>query len=666
MRKFVNIPRMVKECSQLCDKMIQRQACGRSSAGKESNVSERRPILSGIHGPADVQALRDDQIPALCAELRETLVETVTENGGHLASNLGAVELSVAIHRVFNCPQDHIIFDVGHQSYVHKLLTDRYGRFSTLRRGGGVSGFTKRDESEYDCFGAGHSSTSLSAALGFAQADRMAGSDAFTVAVVGDGAFTGGMIHEALNNVTRGLRLIIIINENEMSISKNIGRFATHMARLRRKSGYFNAKAGISRFIKRIPLIGNGLFCAIRDTKKAFKNAMYGSNYFEDMGLYYLGPADGNDYASVELLLKEAKRLNDSVVIHLKTRKGKGYAPAEADPGFYHGMPPAGSTPCENFSHRLGEILTQVSAEDDRVCAITAAMSEGTGLESFRAARPDRFFDVGIAEEHALTFAAGLAASGYRPVTAIYSTFMQRAYDQVIHDVALQRLPVVMCIDRAGLSQADGATHHGIFDVSFLSSVPGVAIYTPATFAGLDLSVRTALASGQPAAIRYPNGGECPRVLAAFYQGGAPDSIGVRADYKPEDKAAVQAVILVHGRMAAEALAAKELLAGQGITAGVLLCEYLKPYDKLAAEVRSLLPDGVPILFAEEEIRAGGFGMMLSDALGRDPAFFASRAHRILAVDDSFVPQDIPEPIRHTAGVDAEAMAEAVRVLLEA
>ena len=381
--------------------------------------------LPNIHTPADLRALPAEAIPALCEEIRETLVETVTQNGGHLASNLGAVELSVAMHRVFDCPRDHFIFDVGHQSYVHKLLTGRYESFSTIRKGGGLSGFTKRSESEYDCFGAGHSSTSLSAALGFAQGDRMSGSDAFTLAVIGDGAFTGGMIHEALNNITPGLRLIIILNENEMSISKNIGRFATHMAKLRRKSGYFKTKKGISRFLKRIPLIGNALFCAARDTKKAFKNALYGSNYFEDLGLYYLGPADGNDYEAVEALLTEAKKQGDNVVIHLKTRKGKGYAPAEAEPGRYHGMPPAGTVAKENFSHRLGEILIRESAKDDRICAITAAMSEGTGLESFREARPHRFFDVGIAEEHALTFAAGLAANGYKPVTAIYSSFLQ-------------------------------------------------------------------------------------------------------------------------------------------------------------------------------------------------------------------------------------------------
>ncbi len=624
-------------------------------------MSENRQYLSEIHSPSDVQVLPAEAIPALCREIRDTLVETVSENGGHLASNLGAVELSVAIHRVFDCPRDHIIFDVGHQSYVHKLLTGRYDRFATLRRGGGISGFTKRSESEYDCFGAGHSSTSISAALGFAQADRMNGSDAYTVAVIGDGAFTGGMVHEALNNITPGLRLVIIVNENEMSISKNIGRFATHMARLRRKSGYFNAKAGISRVIKKIPLVGKGLFALIRDTKKAFKNAMYGSNYFEDLGLYYLGPADGNDYESVETLLREAKRLNDCVVIHLKTRKGKGYEPAEKDPGYFHGMPPAGTAPKENFSQRLGKILIEEAEGDDRLCAITASMSEGTGLESFRAARPDRFFDVGIAEEHALTFAAGLSAGGYHPVTAIYSTFMQRAYDQIIHDIALQELPVLMCIDRAGLNQGDGATHHGIFDVAFLSSIPGMTIYTPITFGGLARSVHTALAAGKPAAIRYPNGEENPAVIEVFYPNGEPSDIGVRADFDKRDP--VQAVLIVHGRMVSEAMAAKALLAERGVTAGILLCEYLKPYDRLAAEVADMLPDGAVVLFAEEEIRAGGFGMTLSDELERSHGF-AARHFTVMAVDDSFVIQDKPEPILRTAGVDASAMADRVQRLL--
>ena len=618
--------------------------------------------LPDIHTPADLRALPAEAIPALCEEIRETLVETVTRNGGHLASNLGAVELSVAMHRVFDCPRDHFIFDVGHQSYVHKLLTGRYESFSTIRTGGGLSGFTKRSESEYDCFGAGHSSTSLSAALGFAQGDRMSGSDAFTLAVIGDGAFTGGMVHEALNNITPGLRLIIILNENEMSISKNIGRFATHMAKLRRKSGYFKTKKGISRFLKRIPLIGNALFCAARDTKKAFKNALYGSNYFEDLGLYYLGPADGNDYEAVEALLTEAKKQGDNVVIHLKTRKGKGYAPAEAEPGRYHGMPPAGTVAKENFSHRLGEILIRESAKDDRICAITAAMSEGTGLESFREACPHRFFDVGIAEEHALTFAAGLAANGYKPVTAIYSSFLQRSYDQIIHDVALQNLPVLTCIDRAGLNAGDGPTHHGIFDVSFLSAIPQVKIYTPITFAGLEVSVKKALAEGVPAAIRYPNGGEDDLLKATFYPDGEPTDVGVR-ESNPANPAIPDAVIVTHGRITREALAARERLATEGILVGILLCEYIKPYEALAKEIAARLPAGVPVLFVEEEIRAGGFGMMLTDALRRNGGL-AGHPNAVLAIANGFVTQGKNETILRTAGVDAEAMVKELKTLL--
>lgn len=630
-------------------------------------MSDKQPAvtpkyLPDIHTPADLRALPAEAIPALCEEIRETLVETVTQNGGHLASNLGAVELSVAMHRVFDCPRDHFIFDVGHQSYVHKLLTGRYESFSTIRTGGGLSGFTKRSESEYDCFGAGHSSTSLSAALGFAQGDRMSGSDAFTLAVIGDGAFTGGMIHEALNNITPGLRLIIILNENEMSISKNIGRFATHMAKLRRKSGYFKTKKGISRFLKRIPLIGNALFCAARDTKKAFKNALYGSNYFEDLGLYYLGPADGNDYEAVEALLTEAKKQGDNVVIHLKTRKGKGYAPAEAEPGRYHGMPPAGTVAKENFSHRLGEILIRESAKDDRICAITAAMSEGTGLESFREACPHRFFDVGIAEEHALTFAAGLAANGYKPVTAIYSSFLQRSYDQIIHDVALQNLPVLTCIDRAGLNAGDGPTHHGIFDVSFLSAIPQVKIYTPITFAGLEVSVKKALAEGVPAAIRYPNGGEDDLLKATFYPDGEPTDVGVR-ESNPANPAIPDAVIVTHGRITREALAARERLATEGILVGILLCEYIKPYEALAEEITARLPAGVPVLFVEEEIRAGGFGMMLTDALRRNGGL-SGHPNAVLAIANGFVTQGKNETILRTAGVDAEAMAKELKTLL--
>ena len=356
------------------------------------------------------------------------------------------------------------------------------------------------------------------------------------------------------------------------------------------------------------------------------------------------------------------KRLNESVVIHLKTRKGKGYAPAEEDPGYYHGMSPAGKAPAENFSHRLGEILIEEAQKDDRLCAITASMSEGTGLESFRAVCPHRFFDVGIAEEHALTFAAGLAADGYKPVTAIYSSFMQRAYDQVIHDVALQELPVLMCIDRAGLNPGDGPTHHGFMDVSFLSAIPNLTLYTPVTFGGLALAVRTALAEGKPAAIRYPNGGEDPRLLEAFYPDGTPDSVGVRTSYP--DGTTPAAVVITHGRITVEAVTARDRLAEEGISVGIILCEYLKPYTRLADEVARRLPDGVPVLFLEEEIRAGGFGMMLSDALTRKGSM-TSRPYAILATDDSFVIQSRAESIYCTAGVDAAAVAAKIRELLK-
>lgn len=643
-----------------------------SKQSKQKNTKtqiapEPRPLLPDIHSPADLKALSEEQIPALCQEIRDELLRIVPQTGGHLASNLGVVELSVAMHRVFDCPQDHFIFDVGHQSYVHKMLTGRYDRMDTLRQGGGISGFTKRDESEYDCFGAGHSSTSLSAALGFAQADRMQGTDAWTVAVVGDGAFTGGMIHEALNNISPGLRLAVIINENEMSISKNIGRFAMHMAHLRQKEGYFRTKRRTTTFIKKMPLVGKGLFRAIRSTKKSFKNVMYGSNYFEDIGLYYLGPADGNDYRAVAALLQAARETNDCVIIHLKTKKGKGYPPAEQDPGTYHGMPPAGQKDPSphahtNFSRHVGELLIRESDQNDRICAITAAMSEGTGLEAFRAHRPERFFDVGIAEEHALTFAAGLAANGFRPVAAIYSTFLQRGYDQILHDIALQRLPVLLCIDRAGLSQGDGATHHGIFDVAFLSSIPHMTIYTPATFDTLDAAFQAALSASGPSAIRYPNRCEDERVKQYFYPQGTPSTPGVRANFAATQP--VDAVVICHGAMVSEALTAAETAAGQDIHLGILLCEYIKPYDRLAAEVAAALPPAVPLLFVEEEIRAGGFGMLLSDALGRLPERpLDGRETELLAVDDSFVIQTRPEPIRRTAGVDAIGIAAAAERL---
>ena len=623
------------------------------------------PILDRIQSPEDLKAVPASEIPQLASEIRSFLVERVLENGGHLASNLGVVELSLAIHRVFSTPHDHIIFDVGHQAYIHKMITGRKDRFDSLRRAGGISGFPKRSESEHDCFGTGHSSTSLSAAVGFAEADRMKGSDAYTVCVFGDGAYTGGMIHEAINNCRKKLRLIIIVNENEMSISKNIGRFARSLSRLRSSKGYFRTKNATTSFLKKIPLIGNALFSGLRRIKMAIKAVLYGSNYFENLGLYYLGPINGNDEEAVELLLREAKDSHQSCVIHVKTQKGKGYAPAETNPDQFHGVAPAGA-PTPNgtsFSDEMGAILTSMADKNDKICAITAAMASGTGLISFRNAHISRFFDVGIAEEHAVTFAAGLAAGGYRPVVAIYSTFLQRAYDNIIHDVALQDLPVVFCIDRAGLNAADGATHHGIFDVAFLSQIPKLRIYTPLTRHALRNAMTEALHSNLPCAIRYPSGYEDPAVAEAFYGNAIPGGVAPRTDYlhtpqdSPED---VDAVIITDGRIVKEAMAAKQLLLEQGIRVGIILLEQIKPYEEIAKQILPLLPKKeAKIVFLEEEIRAGGMGMLLHDAL-KGQEKLQNKTVRVMAIDDNFgIPQK-GQTVFEAVGVDRNSIVKVI------
>ncbi len=623
-------------------------------------MQDKYKYLGRVNSPDELKSLDESDILPLCDEIRRCIIETTEKNGGHLASNLGVVEMTVAIHRVFDCPRDHIIFDVGHQSYTHKLLTERFAEFDTLRTAGGVSGFTNRQESEYDCFGAGHSSTSLSAGLGFAEADRIKGSDAYTVVVLGDGAFTGGMIHEALNNCNKKFsRLIIILNENEMSISKNIGSFAGSIARIRKRAGYQRAKKFTVSFVKRIPLVGKWIFRGIRRVKKSIKNLLYGSNYFEDMGLYYLGPADGNDYKSVEALLSAAKRAGENVLVHLKTKKGKGYEPAEAYPDIYHGVSPSQrAADLSSYSAELGKALCALAENDEKICAITAAMSTGTGLDAFEKRFKDRFFDVGIAEEHAVTFASALSANGLKPVFAVYSTFLQRGYDQIIHDAALQELPIVLCIDRAGYNNADGATHHGIFDVAFLSELPSVKIYTPVTYKGLARSLSLALSEGCVSAIRYPSGSEDERIVKAFYLDGDCENIGVRADFEnvPEN------IIITHGRIAAECLSAEDILKGEGIDAGIILCEYAAPYDALADDIIKLLGGarGKTVTFVEEEIKAGGFSMMLSEAL-RSKGVLDGIKYSVMATVDPFVTREKGQTYIMASGLDAPSIAEKIR-----
>ena len=616
--------------------------------------------LNKIHSPADFRAIPADQMENLAKEIRSELIRVTEQNGGHLASNLGAVELTMAIHRVFETPKDHVIFDVGHQSYVHKMLTGRYEQIDTLRQPGGLCGFTNRSESEHDCFGAGHSSTSLSAALGFAMSDALNGSDAYTVVVIGDGAYTGGMIHEALNNCQKQLKLVIIMNENEMSISKNIGRFAKNLSKLRTKSGYFKTKKMTGKFLRKIPLIGKALFRIVRGVKKMFKNVLYGSNYFESMGLTYLGPIDGNDFAAVEHLLREAKKLDESVVVHLKTTKGKGYAPAENSPETYHGMQSAETISTETtFSKEMGGLLAELAQKDSSVCAITAAMGESTGLDTVKSVAPERFFDVGIAESHALTFAAGLSANGMKPFVALYSTFLQRGYDQLIHDLALQKLPCVICVDRAGLNAGDGATHHGIFDVAFLSQIPNIKLFTPMSFEVLRAAMTEAYSSDLPCAIRYPNAGEDAEILAEFYPEGLSRPLGVAKNYSDEDS--LSAVIVTHGKIVKEALKARDALREQGISVGILLLEFLKPYNRLAEMVREVLPKkNCKILFLEEEIQSGGMGMNLSSQMLAKRQISAD-SFEILAVNDSFVDRRLPgQSIYEAAGIDAEQIVAAI------
>lgn len=602
-----------------------------------------------------MRALPHDEVKTLCSDVREFLVDNVTKTGGHLASNLGIVELTAAIHRVFDLPHDRVVFDVGHQSYVHKILSDRKDAFSTLRRAGGISGFEKLRESEFDCFGTGHASTSVSAALGYAEADRINGRDNYTIAVLGDGAFTGGMIHEALNNCDKKLRLIVILNENEMSISRNTGALAKQISKTRASKGYLRFKRRTSSVLPKVPLIGKPLFKFMRRLKRAAKHAIYGASYFEGLGLKYLGPIDGNDYDSVEHLLQEAKRIDGCVILHVRTKKGKGYAPAETDPSSYHYV---GSDYSGNFSEHFGNTLVELAKKDDKICAITAAMQDGVGLTRFANEFPDRFFDVGIAEEHAVTFAAGLAAAGMKPYAAIYSTFLQRSYDSIVHDVALQKLPVRLIVDRASLADGDGATHHGIMDVSFLSAIPNMCVFAPATFASLDRFLAASTETSVPLAIRYPNMKDDARINEIFFKDGDTDTVAHK-DF--ENVQSNRVVIITYGRIVTEALTAAEKLRAQGIECGVILLETLKPYSIVAKRVAEWLPASpAAVIFLEEGIKNGGAGMLTFEKLReRHGAIMANKNTQILAVDDTFAIRTQDESIFRTAKISANDVLRA-------
>ena len=613
--------------------------------------------LNKINSPADLKLMQEDEIAPLAQEIREFLVDKVTQNGGHLASNLGVVELTLAIHRVFDIPKDHLIFDVGHQAYVHKIITGRKDKFDSLRQGGGLSGFTKRSESECDCFGAGHSSTSISAGLGFAQADKMLGNDSTTVVVLGDGAFTGGMIHEALNNCEKDLRLIIVLNENEMSISKNIGRFAKTLTKIRLRSGYVDTKAFVRDFLPKIPLVGKLTYRILKNLKKRIKDIFYGSNYFENLGLFYVGPIDGNNEKQIENALKVAQACKESAIVHIKTVKGKGYQPAEKNPGKYHGISPKGSKEqLTNFSNEFGKKLTNMAKSDDKICAISAAMIDGTGLEQFSNEFPDRTFDVGIAEEHAVTFASGLAAKGIKPYFAVYSTFLQRSYDNILHDMALQNLPVKICIDRAGLNYADGPTHHGIFDVAMLSQVPNMTLFAPVTYKSLQLALEKANSLNTPCAIRYNKGEEIEEICNEFEDFGK--TLAVKTNYSNPEL--LDAIIITHGSITIEAIKAKRILEAENISVGIILVEQIMPYNNLADDITKFLPKkAVKLISLEQEIKAGGFGMMLFDKL-KEYEIMNNKTYSIMALDNTFA-EKYGNNIYKSFGLDSESIVDKIK-----
>lgn len=560
-------------------------------------------MLENIKTPADIKSLKAGELDSLAAEMRSVILNTVAVNGGHLASNLGIVEATLALHKIFNSPSDKIIFDVSHQSYAHKLLTGRYDNFSKLRKWGGISGFSNPEESEHDpCF-EGHCGTSVSQAVAFATANALDGNQNYTIAVVGDGAFTNGMIYEAINNCAdKNLRLIILLNDNEMSISKNIGGLNKSLRRMRSSAGYFRFKHGTLRVLHKIPLLGRVTIWLGRKTKNLIKNIVLKKNIFENLGLEYIGPVDGNNIQRTCSVLAEAKRRATCCVVHIYTKKGLGYAPAEAEPAKYHSVSPfdikkgAASSSAESFSSRFGKCVLKLAEKDKRVCAITAAMSAGTGLSEFECAYPERFFDVGIAEEHAVTFGAGLATAGKLPVCAIYSTFAQRAYDQIFQDVALANLHFILALDRSGFVEGDGVTHQGLFDYSLFSSIPNVTIYSPATYAELDTCMQNAADGSGLQIVRYPRGKEMEPFNWQYTPSG---NIAYTEALKGK-----RTVIVTYGRIAANALPC--------LSEKVGMVRLVKAFPFDFDELDRLLASAKNVYLMEEGIYEGGMAQKLS------------------------------------------------------
>jgi 1-deoxy-D-xylulose-5-phosphate synthase len=616
-------------------------------------------LIEKINEPADIRSLSFTELEILAGEIRELLVETVSHTGGHLAPNLGVVELTIALHLVFRTPEDKIVWDVGHQCYVHKILTGRREQLSTIRQYGGLSGFPKTRESAHDCFETGHSSTSISAALGIALARDMNKENHDVVAVIGDGALTGGMSFEAMNHAGHlGTRLIVILNDNEMSINNNVGALSGYLNRLRTNPLYYRSKDEIENILLRIPSVGRGMVKTVERLKDSLKYLLMPGFFFEELGFTYLGPVNGHNLKALKQAFERARGVAGPVLVHVYTKKGKGYPPAEENPDIFHGIgqfdvetgKPLGSNGVyPTFTKVFGECIIRLGEEHPELVAISAAMSDGTGLKGFASRFPDRFFDVGIAEQHAVTLAAGLASSGCIPVVAIYSTFLQRAYDQIVHDVARQALPVIFVVDRAGIVGEDGETHQGVFDISFLRHIPGLILMAPKDQNELAAMLRSAVDYRRPVAIRYPRGPGRAAVIAEeqpYLEPGTGELLRPGRDL----------AILAIGPAAYTALEAADLLKNQGRQAAVINCRFVKPLDERL--IMEWADRTGHILTIEENVLAGGFGSGVLELLSRQ-GWGGQTA--CMGIPDSFVPHGDRELLCRDYGLDARGIVDFIQ-----
>ena len=618
-------------------------------------------VLDRIQKENDIQKLNEDELETLRSEIRDFLIEHIAKTGGHLASNLGAIELTMALHLSFDLTKDKLIWDVGHQSYTHKILTGRKDRFDTLRQFGGISGFPKTSESSTDCFNTGHSSTSISAGLGFAAAREITGKNYYVVSVIGDGALTGGMALEALNNASvLKDNFIIVLNDNNMSISENVGGLNQYLSKFRTSDTYMGFKDEISASLKKIPVVGEKVVKSIKTAKSGIKQLFVPGMFFEDMGIMYLGPVDGSDIREMRRLFTEAKRVKGPVLVHVLTHKGEGYTPAERHPARFHGTDAfdiATGLPLKKrtkayYTDVFSTVMRKQGERNPNLVAITAAMTDGTGLKRFQNMFPKRFFDVGIAEEHAVTLAAGFAKAGLKPVFAVYSSFLQRAYDQILHDVCAQNLPVVFAIDHAGLVGRDGATHQGIFDLSYLCTIPNLTVMAPKNKWELSDMLKYAIAAEEPVAVRYPKGEACD----LWQEQRAPILKG-KAEVLAEGK---RVALFAIGSMVETAWQVKESLEQEGIYPTVVNARFAAPFDREC--IQGLVADHDLIVVMEENVKSGGLGEHVAAMIAESAL---SVSVFCVAVKDDFVEHGSVEELRRMLGIDAQTVSRQIMEKLE-